>query len=225
MSEKWYVTADLHLDHPAILKYNPETRPFANIDEMNETIVRNWNSEVGRNDFVIIVGDLAYRNYAKWASILHGRKYLVLGNHDNINQEAKKHFIKVCEILEKRIYGQKCFFCHYPCLSWADKHTGAYMLHGHCHGRLAEDDTNKRCDVSMDVWGMHVVPLQVVFEKIRSKKPYPPFTDQQRKEMLERVERTRKENLAMLEAYRTKPYEIVQEEKQEDLDDDGLQQV
>ncbi len=203
---KWWVCADPHFDHPAILTYNPETRPFANIDEMNETIVRNWNEDVGKKDFVIIIGDFAYRNVSKWAQRLNGKKYLILGNHDSINQESRKYFHKVCDCLEKRILGQKCFFFHYACLSWPDKPENSYMFHGHSHGRMFEDDNQRRCDVSMDIWGMRVVPIEVLFAKLRSKAPLPPFTEEDRKKMLARLEKTKIENLKLLEQYKLETF-------------------
>lgn len=201
---KWWIAADLHLDHPAILQYNPDTRPFASIEEMNEVIVHNWNSVVDKHDFVIIVGDLAFRNYEKWAQKLKGKKFLILGNHDAINNDARRHFLKVCECLEKIIYRQRCFFFHYPCLTWPHKHEGCYMFHGHCHGRLAEEETTRRCDVSMDAWGLNVIPIEVLFRKMRMKRPDIPFSNEERARTFDQVIKTRAENLALLKEFQKK---------------------
>ena len=47
-----YYTSDLHLDHANMLKFEPEARPFTNVDEMNETIIQNWNAKVKPGDEV-----------------------------------------------------------------------------------------------------------------------------------------------------------------------------
>ncbi len=36
-------------------------RPFETVEEMNETLIRNFNSCVKKNDTVYILGDIAYR--------------------------------------------------------------------------------------------------------------------------------------------------------------------
>ena len=41
-----YLTSDLHFNHANILKYEPESRPFSSIEEMNEVIIQNWNEVV-----------------------------------------------------------------------------------------------------------------------------------------------------------------------------------
>ena len=86
-----FFTADPHFNHMnekgGIIKYS--NRPFADINEMNETLVRNWNSVVGPNDLTRIVGDFALymtredqRNLV--VSRLNGRKILIHGNHDHL---------------------------------------------------------------------------------------------------------------------------------------------
>ena len=35
-----FYTSDLHLDHSNILKFEPESRPFKTIDEMNEVLIK-----------------------------------------------------------------------------------------------------------------------------------------------------------------------------------------
>ena len=53
-------TSDLHLGHKNILKLC--NRPFSSIEEMDATLIENWNKKVHKNDQVYILGDLMYRN-------------------------------------------------------------------------------------------------------------------------------------------------------------------
>ena len=49
-----YYTADLHFHYALLLP----SRPFATVEEMDETLVKNWNDTVGPEDTVYLVGDI-----------------------------------------------------------------------------------------------------------------------------------------------------------------------
>lgn len=198
---RWWITSDTHFDHPDILKHNPITRPFKNIDQMHEFIVEGWNSVVKKNDFVVIVGDFAFRNVDKWVKALHGKKYLILGDHDFINQENQKRFLKVCEGLRKNILGRRIYFHHYPCLTWPDKYDGGCMVHGHSHARLEESEYERRIDVSMDGWGLRVIPVEVLFEKFDLKRPAPQLSFEEKAIKEERKISLIRENINLLKKY------------------------
>ena len=50
------VAADLHFLYEPLLS----SRPFATVEEMDETLIRNWNETVSPEDTVYLVGDLGY---------------------------------------------------------------------------------------------------------------------------------------------------------------------
>ena len=52
----WF-TADSHISHRNIIKYCK--RPFSDVEEMNETLISNWNKVVGKDDFVFHLGDFS----------------------------------------------------------------------------------------------------------------------------------------------------------------------
>lgn len=84
-----FFTSDTHFNHTNILQYC--NRPFKTIDQMNETIITNWNRVVGPDDVIFHLGDFCLGGAEEWNKILNrlnGRIYLVLGNHDlkNIRQ-------------------------------------------------------------------------------------------------------------------------------------------
>ena len=79
----YYFTSDLHFDHANIIKYC--ARPFSSTEEMNETLIENFNKTVRPKDTCFILGDvLMYDsdNARKCLARLHGHLYVVRGNHD-----------------------------------------------------------------------------------------------------------------------------------------------
>lgn len=81
---KIFLIGDLHLGHRNIIKYC--NRPFKDVEDMTEQLVKNWNSVVGNNDIVYVDGDYALCGKQKIIEIterLNGRKRLILGNHDD----------------------------------------------------------------------------------------------------------------------------------------------
>jgi calcineurin-like phosphoesterase family protein len=79
-----YFTSDLHLGHESVIRM--QNRPFENAEEMNEALIKNYNSVVHKDDTVYILGDIAHRIGVTYAneliSRLNGKKYLIKGNHD-----------------------------------------------------------------------------------------------------------------------------------------------
>lgn len=66
-----YFTSDLHLGHKNIIKLCD--RPFASLEEMDETLIANWNQVVTNGDTIYIVGDLMFRTQAHPADVLNER--------------------------------------------------------------------------------------------------------------------------------------------------------
>lgn len=80
-----WLTSDTHFFHENILKYC--NRPFGSVEEMNEALVKNWNSVVKPDDHVYHLGDFCFGNVEKWnwclePGRLNGHIHLILGNHD-----------------------------------------------------------------------------------------------------------------------------------------------
>ena len=89
---KIYLIGDPHFWHRAIIRYC--NRPFMTVEEMNETLIKNWNSVVGNNDIVYILGDFALCGKDRIIEItqkLNGRKRLILGNHDGASLETYRN--------------------------------------------------------------------------------------------------------------------------------------
>lgn len=83
MSRNYYFTADWHLGHVNILHYC--NRPFKNIQEMHDRIIKEYNFLVNDKDVVFFLGDMGFYDFKEFQRLitsLKGRKILIMGNHD-----------------------------------------------------------------------------------------------------------------------------------------------
>ena len=113
-----WVTSDLHFNHLNILKYEPVSRPFVSIDEMNEVLISRWNQVVKPNDTVYVLGDLAMgRIEDSRACIerLNGKIILIRGNHDTKPrlEMYKELGIEVHDIFYLPYKGRWFIMCHF----------------------------------------------------------------------------------------------------------------
>lgn len=88
------------------------------LDLMENTLVSNWNSVVGDEDTVYVIGDFAFlkeEEIRRIISRLKGKIILVEGNHDKSKQTMiNAGFSEVHEHLELEISGRKVVLSHYP---------------------------------------------------------------------------------------------------------------
>ena len=138
-----YYTADLHIGHANIIKMC--SRPFSDIEEMNEVLIYNWNDSVTNADTVYIVGDLFFRNAVsagKYLDRLKGRKHLIIGNHDKTwmqNTDVGKYFESVSHMEVINDGKRKITLCHYPLMTWDAMNRTGCMIHGHIHNNRNGD--------------------------------------------------------------------------------------
>ena len=62
----WF-TSDTHFRHANIIKFSG--RPFANVEEMNEELIRRWNEAVPDNGIVFHLGDFCCGNSKEWNDV------------------------------------------------------------------------------------------------------------------------------------------------------------
>jgi calcineurin-like phosphoesterase family protein len=137
-----FVISDTHFNHANILKF--ARSEFTSVEQMNETIIENWNKTVGPDDLVYHLGDFSFtssNNIKLFASRLNGRKRLILGNHDYEPKMYYPYFQKISSWRQfgRDMFSKSVFLCHYPL------HHSAYdyrienegiMIHGHLHRSL-----------------------------------------------------------------------------------------
>lgn len=144
MSE--FFTADLHLGHTNVLEYC--NRPYANVNEMDESIIDKWNSVVTRGDTVFVVGDFAWNNPEYYLKRLNGTVILIAGGHDYRWMNKFHLFYHVYDARTIQIHGQTIVMSHFCFRVWNKSHYNSWHLYGHSHGNL--EPIGKSWDVGID---------------------------------------------------------------------------
>lgn len=139
-----YFTSDLHIGHENIIRFC--ARPFSSLEEMDSTLIANWNSRVQKRDDIYILGDMFYRKNEGVEEVLRklkGKKHLIIGNHDYSwmkKIEIGKYFVEVESLLVLKEEGRVMTLCHYPIMSWPHMYHGSYCIFGHIHNSANNDD-------------------------------------------------------------------------------------
>lgn len=134
MCKKFYI-ADWHYGHANCLHF--DNRPFKTVEEMNATLVRNWNDVVTPADVAYVLGDMFWCKSSEAQPVLNqlnGTKILIRGNHDRSNDGAfLRKFSKVTDYLEVEDSGRHVVLSHYPIVCFKNHFYGWYHLYGHVH--------------------------------------------------------------------------------------------
>lgn len=130
-----FFTSDLHFGHKNVIRF--DNRSFTSIEEMDETLIRNWNKKVAKEDLVYILGDISWYKDDKTCEIferLNGRKVLIKGNHDRVHGKIKNYFEEISDYKEIKLSNKRhIVLCHYPIVLFNRHHYGSFMFYGHVH--------------------------------------------------------------------------------------------
>jgi calcineurin-like phosphoesterase family protein len=130
-----YFTSDQHFGHASARSLY--RRPFATVAEMDQQMIARWNSVIEPGDEVWHLGDFAVRQSPErirfLLEMLHGQKYLIIGNNDDAMVKAATGWQSAQSYSELTVDGVKLVLCHYPFRTWRDMDKGTINLHGHSH--------------------------------------------------------------------------------------------
>ena len=159
-----YIISDLHLGHKNIIKYC--NRPFSSVEEMDNTIITNWNMTVRKDDEVYFLGDFCFgrpgqKVSREYREKLNGKIHLILGNHDKYIDKSCFESVQNYLILNEN--DKKILLYHYP-IHREDfvthrKNIPNYDIcfygHVHNHDNQREDLTHR----NMSIEKLNYVPL------------------------------------------------------------------
>lgn len=155
-----YFTSDTHFGHNNIIKHCD--RPFSNTHIMDQIMLDRINETVEEKDTLYILGDFTFRGGKpiEYRSRINCKDiHLCLGNHDRrkdyepFRDGTISGFTSVQDVKEIIYCNQRIYLSHYPHRSWPASHKGSWMLFGHVHGSLNDEDkvsNRKTLDVGVD---------------------------------------------------------------------------
>lgn len=176
-----WITSDWHFCHTKPFIYEP--RGFTSPDEMNQTLIENFNSVVKPDDDVYVLGDCLLggsENFDKGLGLiswLNGKLHIVRGNHDS--DKRWDGYGTLHNVVEKETamflkYGKYHFYLsHFPCLcsNYDDKGLkhSTINLCGHTHTKDKFVDIDKgiiyHCEV--DAHNNMPVSLDQIIEDLK----------------------------------------------------------
>lgn len=167
-NQVWLIS-DTHFDHSNIIDYC--ARPFADVNEMNNVLVNNWNSTVKKQDKVYFLGDIRFGRGSRpkdyWLNEIKGEIVFIRGDHD----DPKWHNMKSYDKLDYK--GHKFLLIHDP----KDKHPewNDWIIHGHKHNNDLENYPlinweRKTVNVCAELIKYRPINFDKIIEFIENKK-------------------------------------------------------
>lgn len=165
-----YFTADGHLGNLAITRL--ANRPFADVDEMDEVLIQNWNSRIRPDSILYHLGDVAHKCPVErlrriWNRLNKPKQiHLIRGNHDGPETLALP-WTSIHETpLTVSLSNRRFVLFHYPMRSWPKLHRGAIHLFGHSHNKLKS--YRNALDVGVDAWDYAPVSIDEILVRAES---------------------------------------------------------
>ena len=161
MTTNIFFTSDTHYQHKKIIEYC--NRPFKDMQDMEDSLVDNWNAMVGKDDTVYHLGDFAFANKEECQRIfsrLNGRKFLIKGNHDG-KAVTKLPWEDVHKFATLDSPHTSLYLVHDP-KDWNEQ---GWLLHGHLHSKHV-DTGPRQIHIGVDAWDFKPVSLDKVMQII-----------------------------------------------------------
>ena len=176
-----YLTSDLHFNHVNILKYEPVSRPFETVEEMNEALIANWNSKVTSSDTVYVLGDLAMGTIEasrECIKRLNGKIILIRGNHDSPKrlEMYKELGIEIHDIYYLPYKGRWFILCHFPIASEEfmrmviRDNSEVVNLYGHIHHNAPKGYVDGTYHVGVDTNDLTPISIQQIWDECWPEK-------------------------------------------------------
>jgi calcineurin-like phosphoesterase family protein len=165
VADTW-ITSDTHFGHFNIIKYC--NRPFRDTREMDEALIERWNASVKPEDTVYHGGDVYFgsANAETILSRLNGRKYLILGNHDNPRDPLLHKFFRKIRLWVP-MKDQGLLLSHVPVHpDQLEFYDSGINVHGHIHDRVLDDP--RYVNVSVEQTDYRPLHIEEVIRHVRA---------------------------------------------------------
>ncbi len=170
-----FFTSDPHFYHKNIIKLCPDTRPYSDVEEMNEALIQNHNSVVGPNDTVYCLGDWSWshdqtKNTEIFNRLNGAEKILIKGNHETPSALSQK-WSEIHDYMEIKIADKYLVLFHYPIYEWVGFFRNSIHLFGHVHGKpqTGMKENAKFLDVGVDGVFNRPIALDEIIDYMRTR--------------------------------------------------------
>lgn len=178
-----FITSDLHLGHDREFIWGP--RGFNSVEEHDRAIIENWNSIVGWDDEVFLLGDCVLGDSGlgcRKLNQLAGKIYIIAGNHDTSTRIQMYANIRPTILTLGLAYilkyqGYRFYLSHYPTLTANNDFEKPLKrqtinLCGHSHSNDKFSDMNKGLiyHVELDAHDNKPILLDTIIEDIKNYK-------------------------------------------------------
>jgi len=158
-----YIISDTHFGHKNIIKY------CARPENHDEIMWNNWVDTISKDDTILHLGDIAFKNNFIPLNELPGNKYLIKGNHDHKTDTYYENF--GFTVLPKRQWfeykGKQILLTHFPednfDIGWD------INIHGHIHNNsyiTREDKGRLYINVSIEVMNYTPAKLGTILKEV-----------------------------------------------------------
>lgn len=191
-----FFSSDFHFSHSNIVRgctqwkeFEPgsshqKTRDFDTLEEHDETLIRNINSVVKKNDTLYFLGDWSFggkENIVRLRNSLScDNIHTIYGNHDdhirkyysNTNcfsscQDVLQLSIKIGQTPTGKHIKQRFFLSHYSHQVWPKSNRGSIHLFGHSHGTL-KNPIGRSMDVGIDTNNLKPYHLDEILDRMKN---------------------------------------------------------
>ena len=175
-----WLVSDTHFCHENLIKYVPTRQHFVSVEEMNETIISEWNQSVSPTDEVIHLGDFILGSDLEKASEIINRLNfkrltLIVGNHDTNNKIENVYAKNEKIFVVPMIQDEEFILTHYPVHpNLLEEHSlrsnginERFNIHGHIHNGKINDKRYLNLNWDALEQGKHFVRLNDAKEFLR----------------------------------------------------------
>jgi calcineurin-like phosphoesterase family protein len=183
-----FFTSDEHHGHLNVMKGfvdhktglpTSKPRPWTTLEDMTEGLIERHNAVVKPGACVYHLGDMFWRTFGVDNAIgvmqrLNGQHFYILGNHEELMEEAGRSMTLVQQFVWVRQRAKikvqldplvnkkkQIVLDHFAGRVWDGSHQKSWQLYGHSHGALPEDDKLLSFDVGVDAPGNDYTPVSI----------------------------------------------------------------
>lgn len=174
-----FFTSDLHFGHRPIIEFC--NRPYWNLEDMKNDLIKNINDVVKQTDLLYILGDFSFLpkdNNVEIVKAINCPVVLIRGNHDHSGRIKGVGFADVHNELDIQLGNYIVTMSHYPFrgdhtaieryLDRRPKDVGQWLLHGHTHSKERINRAERMIHVGVEAWQYSPISEEDVIRMINS---------------------------------------------------------